>query len=96
MSQSEFDAVIQAKDWQLNRCMLYFDITAERHRGQRQAGCQQCLLMPVERFHSAIEGCITLDALTLTQLASSCTTRLGRMGARNAVAASKQGRLQLR
>ena len=52
--------------------------------------------MPIERFYSATEGSITLDALTLTQLASSCTTRLGRMGARNAVAASKQGRLQLR
>lgn len=30
VSQSEVDAVIQAKDWQLNRYMLHFGITAEK------------------------------------------------------------------
>lgn len=38
----------------------------------------------------------TMDAHTLTQLASTCTTRLGSMSARNAVAVPQQGSLQFR
>ena len=95
--QSVFDAVMQAKDWQLNRYMLRFDITAEEGTVARVKPVDRnAYVMPIERFHSAIEDSMTVDAHTLTQLASTCTTRLGRMAARNAVAAPQQGRLQLR
>ncbi len=95
--QSVFDAVIQAKDWQLNRYMLHFDITAEEGTVARVKPVDRnAYVMPIERFHGAIADSMTVDAQTLTQLASVCTTRLGRMAARNAVAAPQQGRLQLR
>lgn len=94
--QSVFDAVMQAKDWQLNRYMLHFDITAEEGTVARVKPVDRnAYVMPIERFHSAIEDSMTLDAHTLTQLASTCTTRLGHMAARNAVAGT-QGSLQLR
>lgn len=95
--QSVFDAVMQGQDWQLNRYMLRFDATAEDGAVARVKPVDRnAYVMPVERFHSAIEDSMMVDAQTLTQLASTCTTRLGRMAARNAVAAPQQGRLQLR
>ncbi|MNY83858.1 hypothetical protein D3C78_00010 [compost metagenome] len=95
--QSVFDAVMQAQDWQLNRYMLRFDITAEEGTVARVKPVDRnAYVMPIERFHGAIADSMTVDAQTLTQLASVCTTRLGRMAACNAVAAPQQGRLQLR
>ncbi|MBD9402112.1 Rha family transcriptional regulator [Comamonas sp. CMM02] len=89
--QSVFDAVMQGQDWQLNRYMLRFDATADEGAVARR----NAYVMPIERFHSAIEDSMMVDAQTLTQLASTCTTRLGRMAARNTVAGT-QGSLQLR
>lgn len=95
--QSVFDAVMQGQDWQLNRYMLRFDATAEDGAVARVKPVDRnAYVMPIERFHSAIEDSMMVDAQTLTQLASTCTTRLGRMAARNAVAAPQQGSLQLR
>ncbi len=95
--QSVFDAVMQGQDWQHNRYMLSFNT------GMREgpAVCAKAIernacVLPISRFHDAIEESITVDAETLTQLASTCTARLGRMAARNAVAAPAQGGLQLR
>jgi hypothetical protein len=86
--QSVFDAVMQGQDWQLNRYMLRFDATAEDGAVARVKPVDRnAYVMPIERFHSAIEDSMMVDAQTLTQLASTCTTRLGRMAARNAVAA---------
>ena len=94
--QSVFDAVMQDKDWQLNRYMLRFDATAEDGAVARVKPVDRnAYVMPIERFHSAIDDSMMVDAQTLTQLASTCTTRLGRMAARNAVAGT-QGSLQLR
>ena len=95
--QSVFDAVMQGQDWQLNRYMLRFDATAEDGAVARVKPVDRnAYVMPIERFHSAIDDSMVVDAQTLTQLASTCTTRLGRMAARNAVAAPQQGSLQLR
>ncbi|MGE6213558.1 BRO-N domain-containing protein [Comamonas aquatica] len=95
--QSVFEAVMQAKDWQLNRYMLRFDVTAEDGTVARvKAVDRNAYVLPLDRFHSAVEDSICVDAQTLTQLASTCTARLGRMAARNAVAAPQQGSLQLR
>ena len=95
--QSVFDAVMQAQDWQLNRYMLRFDVTAEEGTVARvKAVDRNAYVLPMDRFHSAVEDSICVDAQTLTQLASTCTARLGRMAARNAVAAPQQGSLQLR
>lgn len=95
--QSVFEAVMQAKDWQLNRYMLRFDVTAEDGTVARvKAVDRNAYVLPLDRFHSAVEDSICVDAQTLTQLASTCTARLGRMAARNAVAAPQQGNLQLR
>nr|WP_314711368.1 Rha family transcriptional regulator [uncultured Comamonas sp.] len=94
--QSVFDAVTQGQDWQLNRYMLRFDATAEDGAVARVKPVDRnAYVMPIERFHSAIDDSMCVDAQTLTQLASTCTTRLGRMAARNAVAGT-QGSLQLR
>lgn len=95
--QSVFDAVMQGQDWQLNRYMLRFDATAEDGAVARVKPVDRnAYVMPIERFHSAIDDSMMVDAQTLTQLASTCTTRLGRMAARNTVAAPQQGSLQLR
>lgn len=95
--QSVFEAVMQGKDWQLNRYMLRFDVTAEDGTVARvKAVDRNAYVLPLDRFHSAVEDSICVDAQTLTQLASTCTARLGRMAARNVVAAPQQGSLQLR
>lgn len=95
--QSVFDAVMQGKDWQLNRYMLRFDASAEDGAvAHIKPVDRNAYVMPLERFHSAIEDSICVDAQTLTQLVSVCTARLGHMAARNAVAAPQQGSLQLR
>lgn len=95
--QSVFDAVMQGQEWQLNRYMLRFDATADEGAVARVKPVDRnAYVMPIERFHSAIDDSMMVDAQTLTQLASTCTTRLGRMAARNAVAAPQQGSLQLR
>ena len=95
--QSVFEAVMQGKDWQLNRYMLRFDVTAEDGTVARvKAVDRNAYVLLLDRFHSAVEDSICVDAQTLTQLASTCTARLGRMAARNAVAAPQQGSLQLR
>lgn len=95
--QSVFEAVMQGKDWQLNRYMLRFDVTAEDGTVARVKSVDRnAYVLPLDRFHSAVEDSICVDAQTLTQLASTCTARLGRMAARNAVAAPQQGNLQLR
>lgn len=95
--QSVFDAVMQAKDWQLNRYMLRFDVTAEEGTVARVKPVDRnAYVMPIDRFHCAIEDSLAVDVQTLTQLASTCTARLGRMAARNVVAAPQQGSLQLR
>ena len=95
--QSVFDAVMQAQDWQLNRYMLRFDATAEEGTVARVKPVDRnAYVMPIDRFHCAIEDSLAVDVQTLTQLASTCTARLGRMAARNVVAAPQQGSLQLR
>lgn len=95
--QSVFDAVMQAQDWQLNRYMLRFDVTAEEGTVARVKPVDRnAYVMPIDRFHCAIEDSLAVDVQTLTQLASTCTARLGRMAARNVVAAPQQGSLQLR
>lgn len=77
--------------------MLRFDLTAEDGAVARVKPVDRnAYVMPIERFHSAIDDSMVVDAHTLTQLASTCTTRLGRMAARNTVAAPQQGSLQLR
>lgn len=95
--QSVFDAVMHAEDWQLNRYMLRFDVTAEEGTVARVKPVDRnAYVMPIDRFHCAIEDSLAVDVQTLTQLASTCTARLGRMAARNVVAAPQQGCLQLR
>ena len=95
--QSVFDAVMQAQDWQLNRYMLRFDATAEEGTVARVKPVDRnAYVMPIDRFHCAIEDSLAVDVQTLTQLASTRTARLGRMAARNVVAAPQQGSLQLR
>lgn len=95
--QSVFDAVMQGQDWQHNRYMLSFNpSTFEGPAVRAKAIERNACVLPISRFHDAIEESITVDAETLTQLASTCTARLGRMAARNAVAAPAQGGLQLR
>lgn len=95
--QSVFDAVMQGQDWQFNRYMLRFDASAEDGSIARiKPVDRDAYVMPIERFHIAIEDSLGIDAHTLTQLASTCTARLGRMAARNAVAVPHQGSLQLR
>lgn len=84
--QSVFDAVMQAKDWQLNRYMLSFDVEQEGTVARTRQIERNACVLPISRFHDAIEDSITVDADTLTRLASVCTARLGRMAQRAATA----------
>ena len=79
---------MQAQDWQLNRRILRFDVTAEEGTITLvKPMMRKAYVMPIDRFHCAFEDSLAVDVQTLTQLASTCTARLGRMAARNAVAA---------
>lgn len=81
--QSVFNAVMDAKDWQLNRYMLSFDVTAQEGTVARVKPIERnACVLPLSRFHDAIEDSITVDASTLTRLISVCTERLGRMAQR--------------
>lgn len=92
--QSVFDAVMQSQDWQHNRYMLSFDSTApEGPTARARAIERNACVLPITRFHAAVEDSITVDAQTLMQLVSTCTARLGHMAARNAVTAPAQGSL---
>lgn len=84
VSQAVFNAVMAADaDWQHSRYLLKLD---DDGRGSTTAKARQiengACVLPVDRFYSAIEDSFTVDAQTLTQLASICTARLGRMAQR--------------
>lgn len=60
------------------------EVTVQAEQLERNA----CVL-PIDRFHEAIEESITVDAPTLTRLASTCMARLSRMAQRAAPAATQ-------
>lgn len=75
-----FEAVMEGRGWQLNKYMLYFDITAEEGTVPRmQAADKNSYVLPITGFYKAIEKSVIVDPQTLANLASVCTNKLGRM-----------------
>lgn len=80
VSQAVFDAVMAGDaDWQHSRYLLSIDGADTKARQIERSAC----VLPITQFHAAIEDSFTVDAETLTQLVSTCTTRLGRMAQRS-------------
>lgn len=74
-------------DWKNSRYLVKLeaedregDVTVNAKKIERNA----CVL-PIDRFHDAIEDSVAVDAQTLAQLASTCMNRLGRMAQRAAI-----------
>ncbi|MDH0900738.1 KilA-N domain-containing protein [Comamonas aquatica] len=69
--------------WKHGRLMLSFDATGEGGLVSNVKPIDQnAYVMPLERFHCAVEDALFVDAPTLAKLVSVCTTRLSRMAAR--------------
>lgn len=71
-------------DWKRGRYLVKLDtdgrdgeVTVNAKQIERNA-----FVMPIDRFHDAIEDSVVVDAQTLAQLASTCMNRLGRMAQR--------------
>lgn len=71
-------------DWQRSRYLL--NLQAGSRGAAISAHAKQiegnACVLPIDRFHSVIEDSITVDAQTLTRLASVCMARLGQMAHR--------------
>lgn len=75
-----FEAVMEGRGWQLNKYMLYFDITAEEGTVPRmQAADKNSYVLPITGFYKAIEKSVIVDPQTLANLATVCTNKLGHM-----------------
>lgn len=76
-------------DWKHSRFLL--DVDACSQEGCIAARAKKiesdAFVLPIGRFYAAIEDSIAVDAQTLTQLVSACTTRLGRMAQRVSISA---------
>lgn len=70
-------------DWKQGRLMLSFDMTGEDGLASNVKPIDRnAYVMPIERFHSAVDDMLFVDASTLAKLVSVCTARLSRMAAR--------------
>lgn len=76
-------------DWRHGRYLLSMcpggldeDVMVQVHPVEADA-----YVLPVDRFRNAIDDSVLVDAETLTQLAATCTARLGRMASRAALGA---------
>ena len=77
------DAVVRGQDWRLDRYMLSFAATAHADDVVSVKPIDRnAYVMPIERFHSAVDDMLFVDASTLAKLVSVCTARLSRMAAR--------------
>lgn len=76
------------EDWKRGRYLLSFDrdrVDDELMAKASQIQHNDCIV-PVDRFHAVIDDSIGVDAQTLTRLASTCMTKLGRMAQSNSKA----------
>lgn len=82
--RSVFNAVMAgSSDWKHGRYMLRFDTAVSNAAVARVNAIERdACVLPMERFHEAIEESFTVDAQTLARLASTCAVKLGRMAQR--------------
>lgn len=85
VQQAVFSGVMAGnEDWKHSRYLVNLGVAGcdgDIAVQAKQVASNACVL-PINRFHDAIEDSITVDAQTLTQLASTCMARLGRMAQR--------------
>lgn len=92
VQQAVFNGVMSGNaDWQRSRYLLNLDVEGRDQEvvvRARQVEHNACVA-PIDRFHDVIEESITVDAQTLSQLASTCMARLSRMAQRAVPAATQ-------
>lgn len=75
-------AMMKSEDLRRGRWMVSFGYGADAAPSVKQIDGNACVL-PIDKFHLAIEDSVAVDAQTLTKLASVCMKRLGSMAARS-------------
>lgn len=80
-------SMMKSEDLRRGRWMVSFGYGPDAAPGVKQIDGNVCVL-PVEKFHLAIEDSLSVDPQVLMQLATTCMNKLARMAARSAKALS--------
>lgn len=92
VQQAVFSGVMAGnEDWKHSRYLVNLGVAGRDGDiavQAKQVASNACVL-PINRFHDAIEDSMSVDAQTLTQLASVCMARLGQMAQRAVPTAAK-------
>lgn len=79
VSRAIFDAVMAGQNWQADRFMLTFDVDSKGLVPRAKKIASDAYVLPMDRFHDAIDSRITIEPAVLARLAATCTDRLSRM-----------------
>ena len=79
VSRAIFDAVITGQNWQAERFMLSFDVDSKGLAPRAKKIDSDAYVLPMDRFHDAINSQIVIEPAVLARLAATCTDRLSRM-----------------
>lgn len=79
VSRAIFDAVMTGQNWQAERFMLTFDVDTKGLVPHAKKIDPDAYVLPMDRFHDAIDSRITIEPAVLARLAATCTDRLSRM-----------------
>ncbi len=79
VSRAIFDAVMTGQNWQAERFLVRFDVDSNGLVARAKKIDSNAYVLPVERFHDAVETSMSVSPDVLTRLAATCTNRLGRM-----------------
>lgn len=79
VSRAIFDAVITGQNWQAERFMLSFDVDSKGLVPRAKKIDSDAYVLPMDRFHDAINSQIVIEPAVLARLAATCTDRLSRM-----------------
>ena len=79
VSRVIFDAVMTGQNWQADRFMLTFDVDSKGLVPRAKKIAPDAYVLPMDRFHDAIDSRIIIEPAVLARLAVTCTDRLSRM-----------------
>lgn len=80
-------SMMKSEDLRRGRWMVSFGYGSDAAPSVKQIDGSACVL-PIEKFHLAIEDSLSVDPQVLMQLATTCMNKLARMAARSAKALS--------
>ncbi len=80
-------SMLKSEDLQRGRWMVSFGYGSDAAPSVKQIDGSVCVL-PIEKFHLAIEDSLSVDPQVLMQLTTTCMNKLARMAARSAKALS--------